>query len=69
MNFKRRYYPILLLLLTGTCTASDDPDQVAVLRNVDPLDDTPGIEAPLEPEVWDIRIGLLGAVHPDYAGG
>ena len=68
MNLKLRNTPILLLLLTGTCAASDDPDQVAVLRNVDPLDDTPGIEAPLEPEVWDIRLGLLTAVHPDYAG-
>lgn len=56
------------LLLTATCAASDDPDQVAVLRNVDSLDDTPGIEAPAKPEVWDLRLGLLGAVHPDYAG-
>ena len=68
MRFQFPRGAILVLLLIGTCAASDDPDQVAVLRNVDPLDDTPGVEAPLKPEVWDLRFGLLGAVHPDYAG-
>lgn len=68
MIFKRCFVLIALLFLSGTSAASDDPAQVAVLRNVDPLDDTPGIEAPQQPEVWDLRFGLLGAVHPDYAG-
>lgn len=57
-----------LMLVTGTCPGSDDPDSIAVLRNVDPLDDTPGIEAPARPDRWDIRLGLVGAVHPDYIG-
>lgn len=68
MFFRRRYATIALLLLTGPCAGNDDPDQFAVLRNVDSLDDTPGIEAPLQPDIWDIRLGLLGAAHPDYAG-
>ena len=39
-----------------------------MLESGDALDDTPGVEAPAEPDNWDIRLGLLAAVHPDYNG-
>ena len=55
-------------LCLSTVLANDDPDQLNVLRSADALDDTPGIEAPHDADVWDIRLGVLGAVHPDYQG-
>jgi outer membrane scaffolding protein for murein synthesis (MipA/OmpV family) len=39
-----------------------------LLESSDELDDTPGIEAPAEPDNWDILLGILAAVHPDYNG-
>jgi len=64
----RRYGALVPVLFVGASVATEDPDQLNVLRSVDPLDDTPGIEAPKDPDTWDIRLGLLGAVLPDYLG-
>ena len=68
MPNRRCLAALVPLVFAGSGLANDETDQLDVLRTADTLDDTPGIEAPPEPDVWDIRLGLLGAVHPDYPG-
>jgi len=68
MSKSRGCLALAFLLCTGISFANDDPDRLAVLKAADALDDTPGIESAGKPKTWDLRLGILGGVHPDYLG-
>lgn len=58
----------LLLILSVGVDADDGDDLIDVLESPGVSRDPPGAEAPAKQETWDLRLGALGGVSPDYLG-